>query len=145
MTLALSIGLLEQIHAHGQTHYPEEGAGLILGTRDGDLRVGVALIPLANNFESESRQRRYLLSARDMLEAEDKADQMGLEILGVFHSHPDHPARPSDFDRTWALPHFSYLITSVMASQAVESTAWRLTDNRQAMIEEELKIIPIGG
>jgi proteasome lid subunit RPN8/RPN11 len=145
MTLGLSQGLLQQIHADGQAHYPEEGAGLILGTREGDLRVAVALIPLANNFESESRQRRYLLSARDMLEAEDKADQMGLEILGVFHSHPDHPALPSDFDRGWALPHFSYLITSVLAGLAVESTVWRLTDNRQEMIQEELKIIPIGG
>lgn len=142
MTLILAGSLLQQIWIDGQAHYPEEGAGLILGSLQGDLRRATRLLSLDNSFEVTARGRRYRLAADDMLRAEAEADRLGLDILGVFHSHPDHPPRPSEFDRDWALPFYSYLITSVQAGRATESRCWRLTDDRAAMVEESLEILP---
>ena len=76
------------------------------------------------------------LAARIIAEAE----RLGLEIVGVFHSHPDHPARASEFDTQWALPVYSYLITRVQSARAFESTCWRLTEDRSRMDEEALEV-----
>jgi proteasome lid subunit RPN8/RPN11 len=142
MTLVLPLVLLRQIWEHGQAHYPEEGAGLLLGrVRDGQ-RLAERLMLLGNSFEATARGRRYRLSTSDLITAEDEADRLGLDILGVYHSHPDHPPRPSEYDREWALPSYSYVITSVHSGDAVESRSWRLTDDRSAMVEEELVILP---
>ncbi len=138
MTLHLSSELLAAIRAQGEAAYPEEGAGLLLGTYQGDERRVERWMPLANRFQPESRHNRYLITPVDMLAAEDEADRLGLEVVGVFHSHPDHPALASEFDRRWALPLYSYLITRVAAGKAVESRAWRLTEDRSQMVEEVL-------
>jgi proteasome lid subunit RPN8/RPN11 len=92
---------------------------------------------MPNAREDGSRHNRYLLTAEEYMRGEDEADRRGLEVVGVFHSHPDHPNRPSEFDRQWAWPAFTYLITSVSRGRAVESRAWRLRDDR-AEFEEEL-------
>lgn len=140
MSLAVPAGLLRLIWEHGQRAYPEEGAGLMLGSLDGEARAVTDLIPLENHFQPEGRGRRYLITPRDLLHAEDEAERRGLEIVGVFHSHPDHPAQASDFDTQWAMPVFSYLITRVQSGRAVESRAWRLTEDRSRMIEEPLEV-----
>ena len=140
MTLRIPSGLLARIWQHGQQAYPEEGAGLMLGRFDGEARLVTHLLPLENHFQPESRGRRYLITPRDLLRAEDEAERLGLDIVGVFHSHPDHPARASDFDTQWALPVYSYLITQVQAARALESTCWRLAEDRARMNEEALEI-----
>jgi proteasome lid subunit RPN8/RPN11 len=142
VTLVLPRALLRQIREHGEAHYPEEGAGLLLGRIQASQRLAARLLPLDNSFEATARGRRYRLSANDLVTAEEEADRLGLDILGVYHSHPDHPPRPSEFDREWALPFYSYVITSVHSGDAVESRSWRLTDDRSAMVEEELVILP---
>lgn len=138
--LEISRDLLGQIHLHGEATYPEEGAGLLLGETNGSLRRVLDLLPIANTREDGARHNRYLLSPRDMLEAEDQADRRGLEIVGVFHSHPDHPNLPSEFDREWAMPWLSYLITSVMAGTAAASRSWRLSEERDRFDEEEILV-----
>jgi len=140
MSLSLPAPLLEEIQAHGTRAYPEEGAGLLLGAFEGNDRRVSRLLPLANHFRSESRNRRYLIEPRDLLAAEDEAERQGLEVVGVFHSHPDHPARASDFDTQWALPVYSYLITQIQAGEAIESRSWRLAEDRGKMTEEPLQI-----
>jgi proteasome lid subunit RPN8/RPN11 len=140
MSVSLSAALLEAIHAHGAHAYPEEGAGLLLGAFDGDVRRVSRLLPLDNHFRPESRTRRYLISPRDLLAAEDEAEHLGLEVVGVFHSHPDHPASASEFDTQWALPVYSYVITQVRAGVAVESRSWRLAEDRGMMTEELLRV-----
>ena len=140
MSLSIPAALLAQIWAHGQLAYPEEGAGLMLGALDNDDRRVTYLLPLDNHFQPAARNRRYLIAPRDLLHAEDEAERLGLEIVGVFHSHPDHPAHASEFDTQWALPVYSYLITQVLAGKAVESRSWRLTDDRGAMLEEPVQI-----
>jgi proteasome lid subunit RPN8/RPN11 len=140
MTLHIPRKLLLQIWDHGERTYPEENAGLILGTVNGEERWASRLLPLENKFQSESRHNRYLINPEDMMAGEQEAERLALEILGVFHSHPDHPAEPSEFDRQWALPWYSYLITSVDRGHALESRSWRLNDDRSQMIEEVLDV-----
>ena len=140
MSLSVSAKLLKEIHNYGQTAYPEEGAGLLLGSVEGEGRTIESILPLPNGREDEARHNRYVISAQDMLKGELEAEKRGLDVIGVFHSHPDHPNRPSEFDREWALPWFSYIITSVKNGRAVGSRSWRLTDERDKFTEEDLQI-----
>lgn len=130
MTLLISEDLVRDLRRHGETAYPEEGAGLILGSADGETRLAAQLRPLANRSPDGARRRRYEIDPRDLMRVEDEAEQGGLEVVGIYHSHPDHPAAPSETDREWALPWYVYVITSVQGGRAVESTGWRLADNR---------------
>ena len=140
MTLEITVDVLKRIHAHGEKVYPEEGAGLLLGEAPGENKRVVSILTFSNSREDDARHNRYLLTPQDMLHGEQEAMRLGLEVVGVFHSHPDHPNRPSEFDREWALPWFSYVITSVQAGRAVESRAWRLLEDRSSFNEESLVI-----
>jgi proteasome lid subunit RPN8/RPN11 len=140
MKLEISSEHLDQIHAHGEEAYPGEGAGFMLGNTDGDLRVVRAILKLPNAREESARHNRYLLTPRDVLHSEQEAAKLGLDVIGVFHSHPDHPNEPSEFDRDWAMPWFSYIITSVKSGKAAGSRSWRLTDDRSAFDEELIQV-----
>lgn len=138
MSLHIPQDLLERIHLHGEQAYPEEGAGLLLGEFQGEDPLVREILSLVNVRERQARHNRYHLSPQDYLQGEELAEQLGLAVLGVFHSHPDHPNRPSEFDRQWAWPNFSYLITSVVQGQAAESRSWRLDEDRAAFSEEQI-------
>jgi proteasome lid subunit RPN8/RPN11 len=140
MILSLSKDVLTQIHAHGESAYPEEGAGFLLGA-DGLERAVETILPLLNSREDAARHNRYLITPEDYLNAELEADRLGLSLIGVFHSHPDHPNRPSEFDRDWAQPFFSYIITSVDSGKAIESRSWRLLEDRSQFVEEKIQTI----
>lgn len=141
MALLISREKLDQIHRHGEAAYPEEGAGLLLGAAEaGDRRVA-ALFEVDNAREDGARHNRYLLTPQDYLRAELEADRLGLAVIGVFHSHPDHPNRPSEFDREWAMPFLSYVITSVQSGRAVESRAWLLSEDRERFDEETIRVV----
>jgi proteasome lid subunit RPN8/RPN11 len=137
--LNLTEEILSQIHAHGELAYPEEVAGLMLGNEDDQGRVVKAIFPLTNAREETARHNRYLITPQDMLAGELEADRLGLDVVGVFHSHPDHPSLPSEFDLEWALPWFSYLITSIQGGEAVASRCWRLSEDRESFFEETIK------
>src|SRR5262245_30129455 len=111
--LTLSSQLLHSIQAHGEAAYPNEGAGLLLGVATATGKDVTDIVPLANEWEAGERYHRYLITPQDMLRGENAAARRGLDVVGIFHSHPDHPAEPSLMDRDWALPFFSYVITSV--------------------------------
>lgn len=138
--LEISNGTLAQIHAHGEDAYPDEGAGFLLGTDDGEKRHVVQIYSIENAREDEARHDRYLVSPEDYLKAEITADRLELSLIGVFHSHPDHPNRPSEFDREWAQPFFSYIITGVNQGHAAESRSWRLLDDRSNFEEEIIAV-----
>ena len=140
MKLEISAELLKQIHAHGEEAYPGEGAGFLLGSTDGDFRVVANILKLPNAHEESAQHNRYLLTPQDVLRSEQEAAKLGLDVIGVFHSHPDHPNQPSEFDREWAMPWFSYIITSVRNGQAAGSRSWRLTDDRSAFREETIEV-----
>ncbi len=137
--LEIDPSLLAKIHAHGEAAYPDEGAGFLLG-RDGEVRRVLDLWSIQNAREADARHNRYLISPADYLEGEAAAERSGLTLLGVFHSHPDHPNMPSEYDREWAQPFFSYVITSIEKGKAVASRSWRLLDDRSAFVEESVTV-----
>ena len=137
--LEIAPELLVSLQNNGEKAYPEEGAGFLLGL-DGEVRRVLSLLPLPNAREREARYNRYILTPQDYLAGEREAERQKLLLLGVFHSHPDHPNQPSDYDRDWAQPFFSYVITSVKAGQAVASRSWRLLEDRSAFVEEPVRI-----
>lgn len=137
--LTISDDLYAQIAAHLQTAYPNEGAGLLFGKAIGDSKTVQSILPFANKFESGEQYHRYLITAQDMLKGETEAEKLGLDVIGVFHSHPDHSAQASEYDREHALPWYSYLIVSVQNGQAAQARCWVLADDRGKFIEEEVE------
>ena len=140
MILQLDEALLQQIRHYAEVHYPEESVGLILGEQAGDVRRAIKLLPLANRSAAEARQRSYRIDPEAMLAAELEAQRLGLDLLGVFHSHPDHHAEPSQHDLQQAFPWFSYVITSVLEGKAQETRSWRLQQDRSRWSEERFEI-----
>ena len=142
MSINISRRLLNEIHSQGENAYPEEGAGLLLGYEQEGIRFVQSLLTLENAREDTARHNRYLITAADMLGSEKEAERLGQSIIGIFHSHPDHPNLPSEFDREWAIPWYSYLITRVDNGRAVESKSWRLIDDRSGFSPEDIIISP---
>ena len=97
------------------------------------------ILALSNAREDEARHNRFLITPEEYLKAELTADRLGLSLIGVFHSHPDCPNIPSEYDREWAQPFFSYIITRVDRGKAVNSRSWRLVEDRSTYEEEEIK------
>jgi len=141
MILEITQGILERIHAQGELAYPEEGAGLLLGDISENRRRVLDVLTLPNVREDSARHNRYQLSPQDYLKGEEQAERLGMDVLGVFHSHPEHPNQPSEFDRQWAWPNFSYIITNVIKGKAIQSRSWRLTEARSNFIEEKIEIV----
>ena len=140
MSLRLRAQHTEQIHAHLCRAYPEEGCGVLLGREAGEWREVERVVGFENQRE-DSRGNRYLIAPEQFLEAEHEARGEGLEVVGFFHSHPDHPAAPSAFDLEHAWPYYSYLIVSVERGAAGETRAWRLADDRSRFEPETLELV----
>ena len=142
--LKISPELASQIRSHGAETYPHECCGALLG-RDTEVtgsrvyREIHALHPLVNSRD-DSPQNRFSVTSKDVLEAEKDARTRGLEVVGWYHSHPDHPARPSQYDRDHAWPWYSYIIVSVANKIPEDMTSWRLTDDRADFECEEIEL-----
>jgi len=134
--LVVSNRIIGRIEDHVEGAYPEEGAGFLLG-EDGEVKD---ILALSNAREDSARHNRYLITPEEYLQAELKAEGLGLSLIGVFHSHPDCPNVPSEYDREWAQPFFSYVITRVDNGKAVSHRSWRLGGDRSQYDEEELRI-----
>ena len=140
--LKISSELADKIRAHGAQTYPHECCGALLGrdTEVADRRVYReihGLHPLVNRRD-DSPKNRFSVTSQDVLDAEKAARRQGLEVVGWYHSHPDHPARPSQYDRDHAWPWYSYIIVSVANRIPEEMTSWRLTDDRTEFELEEI-------
>ena len=142
--MKISRTLLGQIHRHLESGYPNEACGVMLG-KEGVITETVA----ADNQRTdqpasggESARNRYLINPLMYLRIEREADKRHLDVIGIYHSHPDVAARPSQFDLDHAWPNFSYLIVSVVKGKAVESNSWRLRDDRSAFDQEPVEISP---
>jgi len=143
-TLWISGHLAERIRAHGAEAYPHECCGALLG-RDSEatdqsvMREVLALLPLVNRRD-DSPRNRFSVTAEDVLDADRAAQKQGLEVIGWYHSHPDHPARPSQYDQDHAWPWYSYVIISVENGSPQEMSSWRLNDDRRAFSPEGIEI-----
>jgi proteasome lid subunit RPN8/RPN11 len=136
--LKISEELAGKIRAHGVETYPHECCGAILG-RDGDgAREVLGLMPLANRRD-DSPRNRFEVTSDDVRLAEKTARGQQLELIGWYHSHPDAPARPSEYDRDHAWPWYSYIIVSVPSGQPRDMNSWRLRDDRSAYDSEAIE------
>ena len=126
--------------SHGEKDYPHECCGFILGHFKDEESFGVEYMA-ATNVKDENRERRFLIDPLAYQKAEDEADERGLSVISIVHSHPDHPDQPSDFDRDHAWPGFSYIIISVQKGKAKSYRSWQLNENRAFFIEENINIV----
>jgi proteasome lid subunit RPN8/RPN11 len=133
VALVLSVVLVDAISQHGCQTYPNECCGALIG-RDGRVLETLAL----PNTTEEGPRRRFLVRPADYRAAEARAAAAGAELLGFYHSHPDHPAQPSQYDLDHAWPSLSYVIVSIRERQPREMRSWRLREDRAQFDEEEI-------
>lgn len=156
MPLQLTEDLAGQIRSHGKRAYPNECCGILLGRNEQDRHVILEVVPIRNLRENaeeaqsvlpletpgmESEKNRFLIDPREQMLVEKGARERGLDVLGYFHSHPDHPARPSNYDREHAWPGYSYVIIKVQGGEPQEYTSWQLSDDRSAFLPESIEVI----
>ena len=150
LEVGISAELAQKIREHGVETYPYECCGALLGWDLGLTENAVSdkkshsvsrevlsLFPLVNRRD-DSPRNRFSVTADDVRDAEKTASAQGLEVIGWYHSHPDHPARPSDYDRDHAWPWYSYIIVSVHTGVPQDMTSWRLKDDRSGFLEEKI-------
>jgi proteasome lid subunit RPN8/RPN11 len=129
--------VLKGIAAEGEKSYPNECCGIIFGRvgEKGEKRVEF-IKPIRNSRAAEERYHRFRIEPGDYLRAEVFAAENGLDIIGFYHSHPDHPAVPSEYDREHAFPYYSYIIVSVCEGRVEDITSWELTSDRTTFVKE---------
>ncbi len=130
------------IRAAGAAAYPNECCGILFGREENSDHTVAALKSIENARESGEQYHRFLITAEEMMQAESDARKRGLDIVGFYHSHPDHPAVPSVYDRDHALPFYSYVILRVAEGRPELMTSWRLRLSREAFDSEEITIEP---
>ena len=138
MKIQIESEIMNRIQIIGEAAYPEEAAGFIFGLDLNGQRIAKEICEVRNSKENGKRHNRYLITPKDFFQGEIAAEEKGLEVIGVFHSHPDHPDQPSEFDKERAMPWFSYVITSVEKGIAISSRSWRLLDDRSRFQEEKI-------
>jgi len=134
--------VIGKIKAEAQAAYPYECCGFLLGPAGNceKPRTIMAIQAVPNEREGEAAHRRFSIEPRAFLAAERKAEEKGWDVIGIYHSHPDHPAKPSAYDLEQALPWYTYVIVSVQKGAAGEPTAWLLEADRGAFAQEDIGI-----
>jgi len=155
MELKITQQQLDVIRRHGVRDYPSECCGILLGHADGDRKEVTEVVPLENLRRdperaqallpleapgSESERNRFLIDPMDQIRVEKDARARGLDVLGYYHSHPDHPARPSNYDRDHAWPWYSYVIIAVERGEPKELNSWVLSDDRAKFEAEPVEL-----
>ena len=139
MTVYLEDCAKESIARHAEGGYPNEICGILLGRDTDGRRVIHNVLPIENSFEVGEQYHRFLITPQAMLKAEQLARYDRMDVLGVYHSHPDAPARPSEYDRDHAAwTTWSYVIVSVEQGRAADMRAWKLNEDRDSFNEEDL-------
>ena len=137
MALRIGAGDVEHIHDHAREAYPEECAGALVGMDTGEMKI-VVDIWRAENTHEEDRGQRFLIEPLQIKEFEERAQERDMDLLGFYHSHPDHPAEPSEYDREHAWPYYSYIIASVGEDEVKDMRSWQLKDDRSGYEEEPI-------
>jgi proteasome lid subunit RPN8/RPN11 len=155
MALRLNEHHLDSIRQHSAGDYPSECCGVLLGKVEGDAKHVAEVVALKNLRHDPSRaqellpvedpgreteRNRFLIDPLDQLRVEKDARARGLDVVGYYHSHPDHLARPSNYDRDHAWPWYSYVIISVERGVPKDLTSWVLAEDRSAFHAEQVEM-----
>jgi proteasome lid subunit RPN8/RPN11 len=131
----------KEIAAHGERDYPHECCGLLLGSfAAGGRKVISEVYPISNAREELAKRNRFLIRPEELLSGESYAATKDLDVVGFYHSHPDHPAVPSGYDLDHAWPTFSYIVVSVSAGTAQDLRSWEMEPDRSRFNEEEISV-----
>ena len=137
--IILSQQQAEHIRRHGESDYPHECCGLLVGHFAGDGRKIVSeTFPISNAREEAAKRNRFLIRPEELMRGERHARERKLDVVGFYHSHPDHPAVPSGFDLEHAWPTYSYIIVSVREGRAGDLRSWEMEADRSRFNEEEI-------
>lgn len=137
MAIKISSGHLAEIRKHGEETYPYECCGLLLGKEQAGVKVLQAVRRVENSRE-DSRHNRYLIPPQEIVRGERYARENGMDVIGFYHSHPDHPARPSGYDLDHAWPWYSYIIVSIEQGKAADLNSWLMQEDRTGFDQEEI-------
>jgi proteasome lid subunit RPN8/RPN11 len=139
--LNLSSELEKNIRTDGEAAYPNECCGVLIGEIDNEgIKTVKHTLTIDNAREDGEQYHRFLITPEDMMKAEQSARAMKLDVIGFYHSHPDHPSAPSGYDKDHALPFYSYVIVSVDGGKAQILTSWELTDDRTDFVQEKINL-----
>jgi len=131
---------LNEIREHGVRDYPYECCGLLLGRFRAEGKVVTEAYPISNAREESAKRNRFLIEPKELMRGEQYARSRDLEVVGFYHSHPDSPAVPSQYDLEHAWPTYSYIIVSTRADQAGDLFSWEQEPDRSRFNQEELRI-----
>lgn len=131
--------LLNEIREHGVRDYPYECCGLLLGRYTENGKLVRETYPISNAREESAKRNRFLITPDELMRGERYAANHDLEIVGFYHSHPDSPAVPSNYDLEHAWPTYSYIIVSTRAEQATDLFSWEQEPDRSRFNEEEIQ------
>jgi proteasome lid subunit RPN8/RPN11 len=137
--LILSAAQKQQIEAEGAAAYPNECCGIIFGHLEQGQRYVDELEPVNNAFEAGEQYHRFSISGEQLMKAERKCTGNRM-VLGFYHSHPDHPARPSEYDREHAWPFYSYVIVAIEKRVPKAMTSWVLDEASEQFVEQEISL-----
>ncbi|MBI5888208.1 MAG: M67 family metallopeptidase [Deltaproteobacteria bacterium] len=132
----------DQIIGHAKEAYPHECCGVLVGNSMGDRKIFES--HRANNINTERANDRYVIDPKEINIIDKVARSEGLDIMGFYHSHPDHPDRPSQFDRDMGQPQYSYIIVSVHKGTETSVKSWMFTEDKEPFKEEAIKITAEG-
>ncbi len=141
--LVLTPAQVSQIEAEGAQTYPNECCGIMIGRDVSDgactWRIVERLAPMENVFDPQQQKRRFAVDPLALMKAEKSASADGKLVVGFYHSHPDHPARPSEYDREHAWPFYSYVIVSIAQGEPVDMTSWLLDDQTETFSRQDIE------
>lgn len=155
--LKLNFDHLQIMQIHAETIYPEECCGILIGQMQGDTKTLIEVLPTENSWGDEavddfqniattsnktSKRNRFSIAPKVMFEVQRDTRSRNLDIIGIFHSHPDNPAHPSEFDRAIAWQSYSYIIVSVQNGKTCDLKSWILDDNHKFQPEEIIIVSP---
>jgi proteasome lid subunit RPN8/RPN11 len=139
VTLTVGVSELDRIRRHGESDYPHECCGLLIGSFDAaGGKVADEIFPISNAREEAAKRNRFLIDPADLMRGEKYARQRRRDVVGFYHSHPDHPAVPSAFDLEHAWPVYSYVIVSVRDGRAEDLFSYELRSDRSRFDPEDL-------
>ncbi|GAB1422160.1 M67 family metallopeptidase [Anaerolineales bacterium] len=140
MQVQLSRDVQKRIFEQLEANFPNEGGGFLMGRVEKDVIKIEQVRAVENTFEAEEQYHRYAMTPADWMALEDEADEQGLSLVGYYHSHPNSPAIPSQYDVDHALPNFVYIITQVQEQEAIDMRVYRLSEDRKSLLSETLII-----
>lgn len=130
------------IRAHGERAYPNECCGVLIGSiDDAGAKIVHQIEAIENAREGDKQHNRFLITPEDLMNAERLARASKLDVLGFYHSHPDHVAEPSQYDKDHALPFYSYIIVSVQKGASENFLSWELTNDRLHFNSEQITFL----